>query len=307
MTTPNTPDTTNEDAELMPMESVDRDVLKELQSYAEAWGAAASISEQLARTDFAGPFKGKPADMAAAILKGATIGIPPADIGKAIYVVHGTPALYGKTALAIALRHGYRADTLEDTPEAVTVRMTSPQGQEMDVRYTIERAEKEGLVKGNAAQYKSRPSKMLYWKCIGELTDRMIPHLTGGMPIKEDVQQSAPVRATATRTDVPAAGGGALSAIEAARSRVQARRAATEEPVDTAHDQEPAVDVQAVIDGNAMLRELLDALVDCDSEQAMHSEVGSRVSELGGDAAALGVLRAAWTERAAELAAEVAS
>lgn len=213
MTTPNVPDTTHDDAELMPMESVDRDVLKELQSYAEAWGAAASISEQLARTDFAGPFKGKPADMAAAILKGATIGIPPADIGKAIYVVHGTPALYGKTALAIALRHGYQAHTLEDTPEAVTVRMTSPQGQEMDVRYTIERAEKEGLVKGNAAQYKSRPSKMLYWKCIGELTDRMIPHLTGGMPIKEDVQQSTPVRATATRTDRR---GGARAALSAA-------------------------------------------------------------------------------------------
>ena len=213
MTTPNLPDTTNEAAELMPMEPVDRDILNELQSYAEAWGAAASISEQLARTDFAGPFKGKPADMAAAILKGATIGIPPADIGKAIYVVHGTPALYGKTALAIALRHGYQAATLEDTAEAVTVRMTSPQGQEMDVRYTIERAEKEGLVKGNAAQYKSRPSKMLYWKCIGELTDRMIPHLTGGMPIKEDVQQSTPVKATATRTDRR---GGARAALSAA-------------------------------------------------------------------------------------------
>ena len=211
--TTNLPDTTNEAAELMPMEPVDRDILNELQSYAEAWGAAASISEQLARTDFAGPFKGKPADMAAAILKGATIGIPPADIGKAIYVVHGTPALYGKTALAIALRHGYQANTLEDTPEAVTVRMTSPQGQEMDVRYTIERAEKEGLVKGNAAQYKSRPSKMLYWKCIGELTDRMIPHLTGGMPIKEDVQQSTPVKATATRADRR---GGARAALSAA-------------------------------------------------------------------------------------------
>ena len=235
MTTPNTPATTNEDAELMPMEPVDRDVLKELQSYAEAWGAAASISEQLARTDFAGPFKGKPADMAAAILKGATIGIPPADIGKAIYVVHGTPALYGKTALAIALRHGYQADTLEDTPEAVTVRMTSPQGQEMDVRYTIERAEKEGLVKGNAAQYKSRPSKMLYWKCIGELTDRMIPHLTGGMPIKEDVQQSTPVKATATRADRR---GGARAALSAA-----AQQTAQPEP-------EP-VEVDEVIDAYA--------------------------------------------------------
>lgn len=249
----NLPDTTNEAAELMPMEPVDRDILNELQSYAEAWGAAASISEQLARTDFAGPFKGKPADMAAAILKGATIGIPPADIGKAIYVVHGTPALYGKTALAIALRHGYQANTLEDTPEAVTVRMTSPQGQEMDVRYTIERAEKEGLVKGNAAQYKSRPSKMLYWKCIGELTDRMIPHLTGGMPIKEDVQQSTPVKATATRTDRR---GGARAALSAA-----AQQAAQTEPQDTVAEVDEIIDAYTAAIKDAATRADIQAIM----------------------------------------------
>lgn len=208
MTTNNLPETTaGDNAEVVdatPMEPVGAEVVTRLRAYAEAWGSAARIAEQLARTDFAGPFKGKPADLAAAILKGASIGIPPEDIGKAIYVVHGTPALYGKTALAIALRHGYQADTLEDTPEAVTVRMTSPGGHAMDVRYTIERAEKEGLVKGNP-QYKIRPSKMLYWKCVGELTDRMIPHLTGGMPVKEDIQQSTPVRARAARTDRPTA------------------------------------------------------------------------------------------------------
>lgn len=174
-----------------PMAPVAPGVLDELKSYAEAWSTAAQIAEQISRTDFAGPFKGKPADLAVAILKGTSIGIPPADIGKAIYVVHGTPALYGKTALAIALQHDYIVETLEDTPEAVTVRMTAPHGQQMDVRYTIERANQEGLVDGNKQQYQKRPSKMLYWKCIGELTDRMIPHLTGGMPIKEDAEQSA--------------------------------------------------------------------------------------------------------------------
>ncbi|MGO1992627.1 MAG: hypothetical protein ACTH2Y_12440 [Corynebacterium sp.] len=207
--------TTAHDADLMPMAPVDTSVLAGLQQQAEAWGAAAQIAEQLARTDFAGPFKGKPADLAAAILKGAELGIPAASIGKAIYVVHGAPALYGKTSLAIALQHGYTADTVEDSAEAVTVRMTSPAGQSMEVRYTIQRAEQEGLVKGNSAQYKSRPSKMLYWKCIGELTDRMIPHLTGGMPVKEDIEQSQPVRATAERTDRR----GGQSALERAKKK----------------------------------------------------------------------------------------
>lgn len=193
-----------------PMAPVAPGVLEGLQQQAQAWGAAAQIAEQLARTDFAGPFKGKPADMAAAILKGAELGIPAASIGKSIYVVHGAPSLYGKTALAIALQHGYTAETIEDTPQAVTVRMTSPQGQEMEVRYTIERATQEGLVKGNKAQYDARPSKMLYWKCIGELTDRMIPHLTGGMPVKEDLEQSQPIKATAERADRPRRGQSAL-------------------------------------------------------------------------------------------------
>ena len=196
-------------------------VMEQMKSYAEAWGAAAQVGEQIARTDFAGPFKGKPQDMAVAILKGASLGIPPENIGKAIYVVHGTPALYGKTALAIALHHGYTAETVEDTPQAVTVRMTSPKGQEMEVRYTIERATQEGLVKGNKVQYETRPSKMLYWKCIGELTDRMIPHLTGGMPVKEDVEQS-PMKATSERLDKPARGRGA-DAVRAALEQKKAK------------------------------------------------------------------------------------
>lgn len=196
------------------MTPVNKDVLDQMMAYGQAWSQAASLGEQLAKTDFAGPFKGKPGDMTVAILKGANLGIPPTDIGKAIYVVHGTPALYGKTALAIALQHGYIAETVEDSPKAVAVRMTSPDGQEMEVRYTIERATAEGLVKGNKIQYETRPSKMLYWKCIGELTDRMIPHLTGGMPVKEDVEQS-PVKATATRMDVSRGADGVRAALAA--------------------------------------------------------------------------------------------
>ncbi|MBM0244577.1 hypothetical protein GWO63_010090 [Corynebacterium macginleyi] len=207
-------DTTNQQAPAtgMPMTSVNSNVLEQLRLQVEAWSAAAQIAERIARTDFAGPFKNKPADMAAAILKGATLGIPPESIGKSIYVVHGTPMLYGKTALAIALSHGYETETIEDSAKAVTVRMISPNGRSMEVRYTIERATREGLVKGNKVQYETRPSKMLYWKCIGELTDRMIPHLTGGMPVKEDWEQSPTNKVTATRLDQPSRGASGLKA-----------------------------------------------------------------------------------------------
>lgn len=252
------------EAQPIAMSPVNANVLETLQSQAQSWVAASQIAEQLSKTDFAGPFKGKPNDMAAAILKGATLGIPPESIGKSIYVVHGTPSLYGKAALAIALQHGYIAETIEDTPNAVTVRMTSPNGQTMEVRYTIERATKEGLVKGNKVQYETRPSKMLYWKCIGELTDRMIPHLTGGMPIKEDWEQS-PVKMNATRQDV------AAQAVSAPAPKMR------QEP-----EQEPEDD-QFVQDVKAALAELTspEAVTDFMNEIREESDVPQKVINLG--------------------------
>lgn len=273
-------DTTNQqDTQPVAMTPVNTNVLEQLQAQAQSWVAASQIAEQLARTDFAGPFKGKPDDMAAAILKGATLGIPPESIGKSIYVVHGTPSLYGKAALAIALQHGYIAETIEDTPTAVTVRMTSPKGQEMEVRYTIERATKEGLVKGNKTQYETRPSKMLYWKCIGELTDRMIPHLTGGMPIKEDWEQS-PVKMTATRQQPQQSRG--LSAIAAATNT-----APQEEPVDAevdGDDEEFLTAIKNTVSGmnsTTEINEFADALkADGDVPEAAKNIIMDRYNQL---------------------------
>ena len=184
----------------MQMERTNINVLENLRAQAESWEAAEFIAGKLVNTAAAGPFKGKPQDLAAAVLKGASLGIPAEAIGSSIYVVHGTPALYGKTALQIARAHGYTFDREEFTPQSVTVRAYAPNGDSQATTYTYERATREGLVKGNKAQYETRPEKMLYWKCIGELADQFFPHLLNGMPIKEDWEQS-PVKMTATRTD----------------------------------------------------------------------------------------------------------
>ena len=184
----------------MQMERTNINVLENLRAQAESWEAAEFIAGKLVNTAAAGPFKGKPQDLAAAVLKGASLGIPAEAIGSSIYVVHGTPALYGKTALQIARAHGYTFDREEFTPQSVTVRAYAPNGDSQATTYTYERATREGLVKGNKAQYETRPEKMLYWKCIGELADQFFPHLLNGMPIKEDWEQSPSIKMTATRT-----------------------------------------------------------------------------------------------------------
>lgn len=185
----------------MQMERTNINVLENLRAQAESWEAAEFIAGKLVNTAAAGPFKGKPQDLAAAVLKGASLGIPAEAIGSSIYVVHGTPALYGKTALQIARAHGYTFDREEFTPQSVTVRAYAPNGDSQATTYTYERATREGLVKGNKAQYETRPEKMLYWKCIGELADQFFPHLLNGMPIKEDWEQSPSIKMTATRQD----------------------------------------------------------------------------------------------------------
>ena len=234
MTTPNTPATTDDlatDVELMPTNTanaLDDQAFASLEKYARSMDVADRIAEGIYRTDYAGPFKGKKADMAIAILSAAGLGIRPENVGKAIYVVHGSPALYGKTALAIAKSHGYKMRKTEESPQAVTCVFTAPDGEEYPVTYTYERAEREGLVKGNAAQYKARPEKMLTWKCVGEAADMFFPHILNNLPVKEDIEQGAPVKATATRTDRR---GGARAALSAA-----AQQTAQPQPQDTVVD-----------------------------------------------------------------------
>lgn len=157
---------------------------------------AHKLATAFANTGFAGPFKGKPDDLAVAILKGNALGIPAHEVGGKIYVVHGTPALYGQTALAIAKNNGYRFRRVNYSAERVTVECLAPNGDLDTADYTIERAKREGLVAGNK-QYNNRPEKMLYWKCIGELSDQFFPHLTGGLKLKEDLEISEPIKAEA--------------------------------------------------------------------------------------------------------------
>lgn len=279
----------NTGLQIMPqVEPVGGDVLEQLKSYADSWGAAANIAEQMARTDFAGQFKGKPADMAAAILKGASVGIQPEDVGKAIYVVHGAPQLYGKTAMMIARSHGYKFERVEFGPKKVHLRCVAPDGDSDESIYTYERATREGLVKGNKVQYETRPEKMLFWKCVGELADQFFPHLTGGMGIKEDVEQS-PIKATAVRRDRPSRGSAGLrAAIEQSERDVQ--DADLEEGSDPAGLSEAAF--QALGDvkragTRAELKQIMDAIdgtLDEGEHKQLHEAATARWRELPADA-----------------------
>ncbi|MGY1945303.1 hypothetical protein [Nocardia asiatica] len=207
-----------------------------LSVYADAIDMAYNFADKLCRTPLVGTvYRGKPADAAVAILYGAELGLNPIQSLQNIFTVHGTPAIYTRTMVALLKVKGYRIDPIESSDESVTVVGYSPTGQEVECTWTIERARKAGYVpeidpntgdyRKNAngkldgnMKYLTDPQTMLYAKAAAEVCRKLAPDVLLGIAHSaEDIEsEPAPVRVVSERVtpvDVAATGaaGGGLS------------------------------------------------------------------------------------------------
>ena len=225
--TTNLPDTTHQ-GEAMPIPTITDDGLDLLTRQAEAMGAAHKLATVLSNTQMVPQiYRGKPDDAAAAILYGAEVGLKPQQALQQVFVVHGQPAIYARTMVALLKAKGYRFETVESTDEAVTVRATSPRGEVEEATWTIDRAKKAGYTSNK--KYSTDPQAMLYSKAASEVSRKIAPDVLLGIRYSaEDLELEQPVRATATRTDRK---GGARAALSAA-----AQQTAAPEPQDTVVD-----------------------------------------------------------------------
>lgn len=192
-----------------------------LDLYADAIDKAYGFAEKLCRTPLVGNvYRGKPADAAVAILYGAEIGLNPIQSLQQIFTVHGTPAIYARTMVALLKRRGYRFQTVESGDDKVTVTGTSPTGDTETSTWTIARADKAGYVpqidpktgefKKNSngklignEKYLTDPQAMLYAKAAGEVCRKLAPDVLLGISRShEDLESEpapAPVRVTSER------------------------------------------------------------------------------------------------------------
>lgn len=193
-----------------------------LSVYADAIDMAYNFAEKLCRTPLVGSvYRGKPADAAVAILYGAELGLNPIQSLQNIFTVHGTPAIYARTMVALLKVKGYRIDPIESSDESVTVVGYSPTGQEVECTWTIERAKKAGYVpeidpdtgkyktNGNDKlagnmKYLTDPQAMLYAKAAAEVCRKLAPDVLLGIAHSaEDIEsEPAPVRVTSERVTV---------------------------------------------------------------------------------------------------------
>lgn len=218
--TTNLPDTTHQ-GEAMPMPTITDDGLDLLTRQAEAMGAAHKLATVLSNTQMVPQiYRGKPDDAAAAILYGAEVGLKPQQALQQVFVVHGQPAIYARTMVALLKAKGYRFETIESTDEAVTVRATSPRGEVEEATWTIERAKKAGYTSNK--KYSTDPQAMLYSKAASEVSRKIAPDVLLGIRYSaEDLELEQPVRATATRTDRKQAGGARAALSAAAQQTAQ--------------------------------------------------------------------------------------
>lgn len=162
----------------------------DLQAWAQAMGDAMTLAKGLAGTDFVpNHFRGKPADTAVAIMKGAALGLDPVAALEAIYVISGKPALYTRSMVALTLSAGHQIWTENASNSEVTV-CGRRRGSDHVERSTWDtaRAKTAGLDKNQ--QYARHPEAMLYARAAGDICRRIAPDVLAGLSYSvEELQE----------------------------------------------------------------------------------------------------------------------
>lgn len=159
--------------------------IEALMTQAQAMEAASRIAQGLCGTQMVPKsYFNKPAEGAAAIMYGMEIGLNPIQSLQSIMVINGKPGIEARTMVALLKRQGYCFETVESSPERVTVRGTSPRGEVEESTWTKERANQAGYAKN--ALYAKIPEQMLYAKAASEVSRRLAPDVLMGISYSQE-------------------------------------------------------------------------------------------------------------------------
>lgn len=146
-------------------------------------------------------YRGKVGSGIAAILYGAELGLNPTQSLQQVFVVHGMPAIYARTAVALCKGAGIHVETVESSDESVTVQATDPaHGLTERATWTIERATKAGYTSNK--KYQTDPQAMLYAKAAMEVCRKIAPDVLLGIPMsREELDlESQPIKVQSERS-----------------------------------------------------------------------------------------------------------
>lgn len=227
-----------------------------LESWVTALGHANKIANFMARSNFVpAPLRLKSKnnyktteelalDVTAIILAGASIGYDPFQAVQQMFIVHGSPAMYARSMVALVKSHGHKLDQAHASAESVTVRARHKNEAEwQEFTWDMNRAKKAGYTSN--PKYSSNPQEMLYAKAATEACRRMFPEVLAGISAYS-VEESE----LEDMGEAPAPASGAPAPVAKAKVAVKRRQAPAPElpavvhnaPVETADPEPEPVD-----------------------------------------------------------------
>lgn len=153
-----------------------------LMAWAQEADLAYQMAQKLAATSFVPQsLRGKPGDIAAAILAGAELGLPPMATLKSIDIIQGTPALRAHAMRGLLLSKGHEIELVESRDDYCKMRGRR-KGSEawQEVEWNLDRARLLGLL--NKPEWKKQPKTMLVARATGELSRLIASDALYGMP-----------------------------------------------------------------------------------------------------------------------------
>ncbi|MET8113735.1 hypothetical protein [Streptomyces prasinus] len=185
----------------------------ELMQWVESARQAHLVAQSLAKTQFAGAYRGKPDEIVAAILTGQELGLQPMTALKSIDVIQGQPALRAHAMRAIVQKQGHEIELVESTDERCVMRGRRKGAETWQtVVWDIGRARQMGLL--GKDQWKKQPKTMLIARATGELCRLIASDALHGLPYAaeetdgyvhgEIAPAKAPLSVAALTTPAPA-------------------------------------------------------------------------------------------------------
>lgn len=144
---------------------------------------AAELANQIAATGFVPKtFQNRPAEITAAILFGAELGIGPMQSLAKIDIVEGRPAPRAELGRALAMAAGHEVWVEESTNTRVTVTGRRRGSQRTSsVTFSMDDAKRAGLA--GRPNYQKYPRQMLLARASSELCRQMFPDVLGGITV----------------------------------------------------------------------------------------------------------------------------
>lgn len=153
-----------------------------LVAWAQEANLAYDMAQKLAATSFVPQsLRGKPGDIAAAILAGSELGLKPMATLKSIDIIQGTPALRAHAMRGLIQSQGHDIELVESTDTRCVMRGRRAGSEAwQEVEWTTDRARQMGLL--GKDQWKKNPKGMLVARATGDICRLIASDALHGMP-----------------------------------------------------------------------------------------------------------------------------